>query len=215
MNHPANTSPGGERNVEHLSWAHKTEAVEALAFAFQDYPVMRYVLKDAGSKYGEYLRALIGFFVDSRLMREWPLLGVRWEGRLAAVAAVNSPGKKPRPKELQDAYRRMTELIGPDATSRLEAFERATGGLVPDTLFHYLGMVGVRPEWRGRGLAGKLIHHLHALSEADPLSTGVCLSTEDAANVPLYRHLGYRVVGEADVGDIHTWTMFRRNEERK
>lgn len=176
---------------------------------------MRYVLKNADNRYKEHLYALIGFFVDSRLMRNWPLFGIRLRDGLVAVAAANSPGKKPRPRELQNVYEQMTMLIGKEATSRLEAFERASGLLVPDAPFYYLGMIGVRPEWQRQGLAGTLIDHLHVVSEADPLSTGVCLSTEDPANVALYQHLGFRVIGEADTGELHTWGMFRENGKGK
>ncbi len=198
------------RAIVRLSRADKSDAVEVLALAFHKYPLMRYVLKEAGAAYDEHLRALIGFFVESRLTRDWPLLGVKEGGMLAAVAAANSPGKKPRPKELQEVHERMTRLIGPEATERLEEFERVTDGFVPDTPYYYLGMIGVRPGLQRAGLARMLLEHLHAMSEADPVSTGVCLSTELPSNVPLYEHFGYRILGDADVGEIHTWGMFRK-----
>jgi ribosomal protein S18 acetylase RimI-like enzyme len=203
-----------DQSVGRLARADKADAVEVLASAFQEYPVMQYVLKDAGNSYEEHLRALIGFFVESRLSRDWPLLGIRMNRQLVAVAAANSPGKKPRPPELQEVYVRMTGMIGREAIERLKAFERASSSFVPDKPFYYLGMIGVRPEWQGKRLARTLIDHLHGMSEADPVSTGVCLSTEDPANVPLYEHLGYRVLGEADVGEIHTWGMFRENTQQ-
>jgi hypothetical protein len=36
---------------------------------------------------------------------------------------------------------------------------------------------------------------------------GVCLSTEDPENVPMYLHLGFEVVSEADIDEIHTWSL--------
>ena len=62
--------------VERLNRADKEEAVCVLASAFYEYPVMRYVLKSAGEKYESDLKALMGFFCESRLTRNFPLLGI-------------------------------------------------------------------------------------------------------------------------------------------
>ena len=41
-------------------------------------------------------------------------------------------------------------------------------------------------------------------------SHGVTLSTESERNVALYRHLGYRVVGQATIAPgLETWDFFR------
>jgi hypothetical protein len=47
------------------------------------------------------------------------------------------------------------------------------------------------------------------MSETDPGSAGVSLTTEVPENVGLYEHFGYRVVGRAPVGDFQSWSMFR------
>lgn len=51
------------QRIERLSRVDKGDAVKVLACAFDEYPVMRYVLKDASGDYETRLRALmIGFF---------------------------------------------------------------------------------------------------------------------------------------------------------
>ena len=41
-------------------------------------------------------------------------------------------------------------------------------------------------------------------------SRGVTLSTESERNVALYRHMGYRVVGQATIAaGVETWDFFR------
>ena len=37
------------------------------------------------------------------------------------------------------------------------------------------------------------------------------LDTEHPANVPLYTHFGYRVVGQEQLGPVTIWSMFRPN----
>jgi GNAT superfamily N-acetyltransferase len=201
--------------VKRLNRGAKNIAVEALAAAFHEYPVMRYVLLDAGERYDERLNALIGFFCESRLTRDWPLLGVRAGSILAAAAAVNTPGIRPRPPLLEQTYAELTRTIGSEAIARLEQFEAEANRHTPRRPHYYLGMIGVRPEFQGKGLARILMDRVHGMSESDPDSAGVCLSTENPSNVPLYRHFGYEVLGQSAVGGFETWCMFRANRNRR
>ena len=90
--------------VEKLNRSDKEEAVRVLASAFYDYPVMRYVLKSTGEKYESDLKALMGFFCESRLTREFPLLGIRNDSNLVAAAGINEPEYKPRSPELNNIF---------------------------------------------------------------------------------------------------------------
>jgi len=68
----------------------------------------------------------------------------------------------------------------------------------------------VRPSHAGRGLARPLLGAVHALAASDPSSEGVSLCTETRANVGLYEHFDYRLLGSAQVADgLETWSMFR------
>lgn len=200
--------------VERLTTAARAEAVEVLAAAFHDYPVMRFVLKDAGPAYEARLRALIGVFCDVRLMCGFPLLGLREGGLLAAVAGINDPAPGPWPPSLQAAWAALSRTLGPPAFDRLERFEAASVRLAPAVPHYFLGIIGVRPDLQGRGLARTLIDELIRMSETHRHSTGICLTTERAENLPVYRRFGFQVIGEADIDELHTWVMFRRNERR-
>jgi GNAT superfamily N-acetyltransferase len=71
-------------------------------------------------------------------------------------------------------------------------------------------MIGVRGRAQGEGLGRLLIEHVHSLSHEDSESEGVTLTTEDSANVSLYEHLGYEVVGKVVVApELTTWGFFR------
>jgi ribosomal protein S18 acetylase RimI-like enzyme len=70
-------------------------------------------------------------------------------------------------------------------------------------------MIGVRRAYAGTGLGRRLLESVRRLSEEDPQSAGVSLTTENPRNVELYRHFGYEVVGHASVGPgLETWGMF-------
>ncbi len=186
-------------------------AVEILAAAFKDYPVMRHILKDSGALYQTHLEALLAFYCQTRLTRQWPLLGLRTGEKLVAAAGINEPEDIPWPSALHRIYENLGKTIGPDAIQRMEAFENQCDDLSPEFPHYFLGIIGVLPGQQGNGFARRLMEEIHLLSERHPASEGVCLSTETATNVPLYQHLGYKILAEADVGELHTWLMFRPN----
>ena len=54
------------------------------------------------------------------------------------------------------------------------------------------------------------MERVHELSRKDPASEGVTLNTEDAGNVSLYQHLGYKLIGQAEVSpELKTWCFYR------
>ena len=62
----------------------------------------------------------------------------------------------------------------------------------------------------GRGHASPLLHHIHALVDLEPGSSGVSLSTESGRNVKLYEHFGYHQLGYARMAEeLEMRAMFR------
>ena len=178
--------------------------------AFSDYPVMRQVLGPSG-RYDARLRTLIGLFVNGRVFRKEPLLGIHDDGGgLAGAATMTLPGSPDPPATLIAHRDAVWAELGQDARARYEAFTSATQRFAIGARHHHLNMIGVRRSHQGRGLAGSLLTAVHALTDSDPDSTGTSLSTEHPPNVPMYQHFGYRVVGHARVDrGLETWVLFR------
>jgi ribosomal protein S18 acetylase RimI-like enzyme len=77
-------------------------------------------------------------------------------------------------------------------------------------------MIGTLREARGQGYGRILLEYVHAMSERDPDSRGVSLTTEDPANVSLYESFGYEITGHARVSaDVETWAFYRPNDGRE
>lgn len=52
------------------------------------------------------------------------------------------------------------------------------------------------------------------MSERNPDSGGVSLTTEDPANVPLYENFGYEITGHARVSaEVETWAFYRPDRQ--
>jgi len=200
-------------SVQILSTARTEEALDVLCDAFYDYPVMRHVVGETGDDYDKRLRKLVGFFLAARVLREEPMLAVIDDGHVIAVAIINSPGDREAPQTLLDLREVVWGELGQDARERYEKLgEIWQEFMIPDPHYH-LNMIGVLRTHSGRGLGGLLLDAVHELSQNEPGSCGVSLTTEDPVNVPLYEHYGYEVVGHAICSpDFETWGFFRRDD---
>jgi GNAT superfamily N-acetyltransferase len=197
--------------VTRLSSAETEDAVTVLCDAFQDYPVMRYVLGPAGD-FERRLRTLIGFFVSARVYRNEPVLGVYDRtGTLSAAAIMSLPGQGEAPEALVTRREQVWAELGTEERARYEAYSAACAQFTAPSPHYHLNMIGVRRSHAGRGLARKLLEAVHRISDADAGSSGVSLTTETERNLPLYEYFGYRRIGHAAVGDgLESWGFFRR-----
>lgn len=200
-------------SVQRLGLDHVPVATRVLCKAFRDYPVMRYVLGAASRDYELRLATLIRFFVMARLLRGEPVLGAVSESEIGAVALVSHPDGPPGPAELDVLREETWAELRADARDRYERFGQACRPFFGDLPRIHLNMVGVRPALRARGLSRRLLDEVHQLAHGPSGAIGVSLTTEDAGNLSLYAHLGYRVVGHARVdADLESWGLFRSKE---
>jgi len=185
------------------------EAVELLVLAFADDPGYRHFTAATGEKMRRRMRV---WFREGVAMQEaagQPVLGILPGGRLAAVAVVQEPGAHfPWPAKLRWLLA-VAIKVSPVTTWRTFRNLTATARHHPATPHYYLPVLGVHPDYRGQGYGGALLEALHARSEANAVSTGVCLETENPNNVALYKHFGYRVTHRFNVGGLGVTVMFR------
>lgn len=78
----------------------------------------------------------------------------------------------------------------------------------------YLYNIGVAPRVQGRGAGRRLVEHTATLAERDGVP--VYLETQNEANLPFYRRMGFEVVDrrEPHPRGPSTWGMIRRGPPR-
>jgi GNAT superfamily N-acetyltransferase len=186
------------------------EAVTALLCdAFADYPVMRFLLGSTGD-YRARLRTLIGLFVANRAVPGDPFFGYTVGTELGGVALCTPPNPPAVSPALEEIRERAWATLGTDVRDRYAACVNAWGEVGIAEANVHLNMIGVRPRYRGRGLARPLLERVQALSRELPASHGVTLTTEDPRNVTLYRYFGYELVDRRRIApELETWGFFR------
>jgi ribosomal protein S18 acetylase RimI-like enzyme len=202
------TRPAAERLADNCF----DDVVAVLADAFSNYPVMRFVLGPDGNT-APRLRELIGLFVFRRIRLGGPMFGVRDKtGALVGAAVMTLPGEPEPPADVLRKRDAVWRSLGEDCRDRHDAYGAAAKTVLISAPHHHLNMIGVRRTHQSRGLARPLLEAAADLAAADPSSAGLTLTTETPANVRLYEHFGFEVVGEADVTPgVKTWGLFRRN----
>lgn len=154
--------------------AMRIELVNALSITFYEYPAFRYILQNSTYKYEQHLKALIGYFCESRLSRNYPVLGIRNSDRkLVAAAVISGPIEKPWPESLKKCYTDLKMTLGTEAMDWLNYFDEKSSIGIPETPHYYLGMIGVLSTEQKKGYAKRLLNHIIYLSESDENSTGV------------------------------------------
>lgn len=194
--------------MERLTPADRIAVARVLADAFRDYPYMSWVLEAAGTDYEARLEVLTLFMVDVRYAGGHPVLGIRESGRLVGAATVESPEPAEHPRQVERLLAGLRRDLGDVAFERMALYEARAHLGRPEKPVHHLDMLAVAPQSQGRGYGGRLVEAVKDLARVHPTSVGVGLNTEVASNAALYEHLGFAVVGEADIGPLHTWSMF-------
>jgi ribosomal protein S18 acetylase RimI-like enzyme len=184
------------------------DIIDVLCHGFADYPIMRYVVGEEGD-YRARLRTLIGFFAGNRFLRKDAIIGASVDGELRGVALCSLPDRV-SPPEMDQLRERTWAALGPEARARYErCVEVWTPIGVAEPNVH-LNMIAVPSRYQGQGLGRALLDRVHALSHERDDSRGVTLTTEVEANVALYRHVGYEVVGQGAIAPgLATWGMYR------
>lgn len=196
--------------VRTIPYEQVDSVVDTLCEAFYHYPVMRYVIGGQAGEFERHYPRLIRLFVMGRVLSQEPLLGIGDGAQLEAAAAVSLPDTEGISEELAEYRKAAWARLEPAAKARYDAFCEACARFDVEAPHHHLNMIGVRQAHQGKGLARKLIEYVEGLSDKHPRSRGVSLSTEDAANVPFYEHLGFELTGHAEVGPgLETWNFFK------
>jgi GNAT superfamily N-acetyltransferase len=170
-----------------LEHAQRRAAADVLVRAFDDSPIMRYLLPGERLRV-RGLRAFFGAAVNDALP-----FGEVWAARVDGAVAALAPVAPRAPRRLTRSLR------------YLSVVERAH----PKEPHWYLGFLGVDPPLQGQGIGTRLLEAV--LPRIDESGEAAYLETDKERNIPYYARQRFELVDTLHpaTGGPPTWTMWR------
>ncbi len=166
-----------------ITTSDEPRAIEILANAFADDPVMNWVSDSSG-----FLRTL--FELAVRVFASHGLC--YFDSSKIGVALWMRPGKKLHwPISFGSAIR-FARAVGIRSLFRLYILNSAISKAHPTEPHYYLFAIGVQPSGKGQGIGTKLIAHV--LHRCDVERVPAYLENSNKRNLPLYEKLGFKII---------------------
>jgi ribosomal protein S18 acetylase RimI-like enzyme len=187
-------------------------AVRTLTASFQEDPSARWAFR-RGEGIERPLRHLFRFLVDYGL-RHGELHCAGSPDEAVSIWLPSDRAEMTARRALGCGVLTLPLRIGPSALrrlGRLRRFMTEHRHHHADFPHHYLSLVGVRPDQRYRGLAGRLLRGVLVRLERESLPA--YMETAVEKNVWLYEHFGFQVCGKAVFApaDLPFWFMLRKS----
>ena len=172
--------------------ADRPRIVETLVAAFAADPVLRFQFPD-DETYPASGGAFFGALFDKRVVRD-----AVWVADDGAAVAMWDPAGSTGSSDLS--------ALSPDELDRVNEYDHAVHGALPDESFWYLGVLGTHPDAVGRGLGRAVMRP--GIERADAEGLPCVLETSNPANLDFYGRDGWEPVGDID-RPVRTWILRR------
>lgn len=212
---PADASGHGAWPTSPLERTEIEAASVVLGRAFAENPVARAALSHCSveARLARVIRLHRGLVRAA--LSEGQIEVVRDAGRIVA-ASLSYPHDAPRGSLKAFAWTAAGALgVGPRGTYRYWIYDKHVAPLHVHVPHQYLFVLGVDPDFQGRGIGAALLRQLCA--RADAAGTAAYLETDKPSSVRFYERHGFVVKDDitiAALGDLRTWTMLRPRAEQ-
>ena len=188
------------------------EAVQVLAAAFAEDPITGFLLAP-GSGYPGRVARFFSILMRVRIALDMPVILARESGRINGAAMGYTTARPKWPSDLAEEWSAFENSTA-GMVARMAQYESIADKFAPSEPHYYLGVIGVDPKLRGRGIGNRLLTAFCSLSADDPLSGGVYLETAQPSNIPFYRGAGFIEAGRENLGNGPLWCMLLRHANR-
>jgi len=200
--------------IRTLDSGYAREARSLLYHTYRHEPTFAYLFEAERAGYDQRVRATVRELVQQHFAQEQPAIGMLIDDRLVGVALIAQPQRRLDITESWNWRLRMVMTTGFRCTRRYLDYHEAIIGCLPPGRFHVLPLLGIHPEFQGKGLGEKLLSALHDWCAEDLNSQGLVLDTGNNRYLDFYKRQGYEEVGEVAVGPIMEHVFFHANPQQ-
>ena len=188
------------------------QAVDCLVAAFAEDPITGFLLQ-TGPDYRERITRFFSLLMRARITLKMPVVVARGTSGVHGAAMGYATARPAWPKDLTEEWDRFERAI-PGLTDRMAIYDEISAKSKPPAPHYYLGVIGVDPDMRSRGIGTQLLSSFADLSESDPLSCGVYLETAEESNLGFYERAGFSETGRGRLGSATLWCMYQPKGSR-
>lgn len=170
----------------------RARVVETMVAAFAADPVLRFQFPD-DARWVDGASIFFGALFDKRVIRD-----AVWVAEDGLAAALWDPAGSTGSSDLSGL--RADELV------RVEEYDHAVHGSLPDELFWYLGVLGTHPDAVGRGLGRAVMRP--GIETATAAGLPCVLETSNPRNLDFYGRDGWTPIGSISE-PVQTWILRR------
>ena len=200
-----------------LSWKDKNAFISIMANAFSADPLFdRLFIQNQAALTASYrIKMFLSFMFDMSMLNGGQVRGIFDGDRLVGCYVLEIPIKNLFSRIKGTILTLIRALALPFQISvrsfkLVNDYMRITRATVPHGRHYYLAMIGVHENAQGKGHGKALMQEIISVVEHDKQAVGICLDTENKANIGLYEHFGFALQTEVFLGGLAVYCMFRK-----
>lgn len=204
--------------IRKLSWNDKCAFISVMENAFSPDPLFKKLfIRNHTALIAAYrVRAFLSFMFDMSMLLRLDARGIFDGDRLVGCYLLEVTGANPLRKISGAILVLMRALVLPWKISfgtlkLVNDYMRVTRSNAPLGRHYYLRMIGVHETARGQGIGKALMQEVIRYAENDKKAIGICLDTENKANLSLYEHFDFIMTKEASLDGLAVYCMFRKH----
>lgn len=187
--------------------ADAAEVSQCMAAAFATDPLISFFFEGSSLGRDRSSEWFFSVLLRARVALGMPALLAREGSQLLGVAMGYRTDRPDWPEQFSTEWDEL-EASAPGIAERFDAYERISDDGLPAEPHYYLGVIGVAPGAKGKGVGAALLDAFCGISAADPLSSGVYLETGNPENLAFYQCHGFLVRNEGPLGTGSLWCLF-------
>jgi len=200
-----------------LSWKDKNAFISIMANAFSADPLFdRLFIQNQAALTASYrIKMFLSFMFDMSMLNGGQVRGIFDGDRLVGCYVLEIPIKNLFSRIKGTILTLIRALALPFQISvrsfkLVNDYMRITRATVPHGRHYYLAMIGVHENAQGKGHGKALMQEIISVVEHDKQAVGICLDTENKANIGLYEHFGFALQTEVFLDGLAVYCMFRK-----